>query len=64
MTGMNVETPKVAESWQRSVAALNLFYWFVTPLSLRQFGLEPVPLAPLLQAIVAVASVATRDDPP
>ncbi len=39
------------------VAALNLFYWFVAPRTMQQFGLGETPLPYLLQAVVAVLSV-------
>ena len=39
------------------VAALNLFYWFVTPRAMQQFGLEEIPLPYLLQAAMAVLTV-------
>jgi nitrite reductase (NADH) large subunit len=40
------------------VAALNLFYWFVAPRTMQQFGLGETPLPFLLQAAVAVLTVA------
>jgi NADPH-dependent 2,4-dienoyl-CoA reductase/sulfur reductase-like enzyme/ferredoxin len=39
------------------VVALNLFYWFVAPRAMQQFGLEETLLPYLLQAAVAVLTV-------
>jgi NADPH-dependent 2,4-dienoyl-CoA reductase/sulfur reductase-like enzyme/ferredoxin len=39
------------------VVTLNLFYFFVTPIALRQFGIEPSPLAELFQVLVGLVSV-------
>jgi nitrite reductase (NADH) large subunit len=39
------------------VVALNLFYWFVAPRAMQQFGLGETPLPYLLQAAVAVLTV-------
>lgn len=39
------------------VVALNLFYWFVAPRTMQQFGLGETPLPYSLQAAVAVLSV-------
>jgi NADPH-dependent 2,4-dienoyl-CoA reductase/sulfur reductase-like enzyme/ferredoxin len=39
------------------VVALNLFYWFVVPRAMHQFGLGESPLPYLLQAAVAVLTV-------
>jgi nitrite reductase (NADH) large subunit len=39
------------------VVALNLFYWFVAPRAMQQFGLGETPLAYLLQAAVAILTV-------
>lgn len=58
MTGMNVEAPKVAESWRRSVAVLNLFNPGNEDLELAHF----TDADQLGQSILKVAEASLRID--
>jgi len=58
----------IIEAWTRftsyqlilghAIVAINLFYWFATPLAVQQLGLARAPLPRLIQAGVLVISLA------